>query len=105
MGENIVCAVIDVDCYPNTPELIKYGAPPYVGFEFWVKKKDRQVMTDFVKCALHEYGVQIIHIDNSHAKIVNEDDIHTPEKIIDVIERNKDHLFDECEYYYRKRCK
>ena len=61
MGENIVCAVIDVDCYPNTPEKIKYGAPPYVGFEFWVNKKD--------------------------------------------IERNKDHLFDECEYYYRKRCK
>ena len=44
LGENIVAAVIDVDCYQNTEEEIKYGGPKYLGFEFWVRKKEKEFM-------------------------------------------------------------
>ena len=101
--ENIICSVIDVDCYPNDPEDVKFGGPKFVGFEFWVKKSDKELMTNYVKCMLYEYGIPFININNSHYKIVNEKDIHTPLMIRSIIEENKDNKeLKPKEYYYRK---
>ena len=105
LGENIVAAVIDVDCYPNTEDNIKYGGPQYVGFEFWARKKDKEVVTNYVKCMLYEYNVPFINIRNTKSKIVNESELHTKEQIKDIIERNKDHMFEEYKIYSKKRCK
>lgn len=105
MGENIVCAVIDVDCYQNNPDDIKYGGPKFIGFEFYVRKKNKQVMTDYVRCMLYEYGVPVINIRNNISKIVNEDEIHTPEKVREVISKYRTRtLLEEGyrKYYCRK---
>ncbi|MBQ3306726.1 MAG: hypothetical protein IJG68_00875 [Bacilli bacterium] len=105
LGENIVAAVIDVDCYQNTEEEIKYGGPKYLGFEFWVRKKEKEFMTEYVRCMLHEYNVPIINIRNTKSKIVNETELHTLDQIREVIENNKDHMFEDYKYYSKKRCK
>ena len=105
LKENIVAAVIDVDCYPNTEENIKFGDPQYLGFEFWVRKREKEFMTNYVNCMLHEYGVPVINIKNTKSKIVNEAELHTLEQIKDIIERNKDHMYEDYKIYSKKRCK
>ena len=104
MAENIVCSIIDVDCYPNDDVDIRFGGPKFIGFEFYVRKKDKDVMKDYVTCMLHEYNIPIIGIRNTKSKIVNETQLHSVSTIRDVIEKYKDYA-SMCEGYRKIYCR
>ncbi len=102
---NIICSVINVDCYDKDKDDIKYGEQKYRAFQFLVKINDKEIMTNYIRCMLYEYGIPFVNINNRHYKIVNEKDIHTPDMIRSIIENNKDNEEFKSNNNYRKLVK
>lgn len=83
--ENIVCYVIDVDCLPNHPKDARFVGPKYIGFEFYVRKREKDIMKSYINCMLHEYNIPVICIKDFRTKIINEKQLHSKEQIKDII--------------------
>ena len=102
MKESVICSVIDVDCYQNSEKNIELGGPKYIGFEFLVRRSEKRMMTEFVRCMLHEYNIPVISIKNSKSIIATESEVITMEQIRESIEQNNNPIVEKGKVYYRK---
>ena len=105
MNNNLVnCSKISVDCVKNDPVDIRCGGPDYLGFDFYVKEELTDEMKNFISVTLESLEVPLTRIFISGKKVLEEKDVWTKEKIVEIIKKEASYLQSEAKRnYYSSR--
>lgn len=89
-----------VDCCHNDPVDVRSGGPEYLGFDFYVKPEEKEVLHEFIIESLKDLGVPLIKISSSDNKEIDEDKLWNKEKISESIIKESTYLISESRRSY-----
>ena len=98
---NIRCTKISVDCVYNDPVDIRCGGPEYLGFDFFVKEEDVQMMKEFITITLNSLEIPLISIYESGFVNLSPNKVWTKERIFECIKKDESYLKYEASRNYK----
>lgn len=93
--DRVECVLVKIDCVKNDPVDIRCGGPQYLGFDFYISKKDAVEMLEFIKKSLKENNVPVIDIDIMDETELAAGYVWTKEKIEKCIKENAKEYINE----------
>ena len=98
--KKVQCSTISIDCCHNDPVDIRCGGPDYLGFDFYVDKKDAQKMMQFIIVTIEQLRCPLLNITLGDDLTIDEDMVWTKEKILASLAREVEYLQSEAQRPY-----
>lgn len=100
-NKNIKGAKISVDCVPNDPVDIRCGGPEYLGFDFFVREEETEILKEFISITLNNFEIPITNIYVSNFLDLSPNEVWNKERIVECIKKEVDYLKHEASRNYK----
>lgn len=98
--KKVQCSTISVDCCHNDPVDIRCGGPEYLGFDFYVDKREVQKMMHFLIVTIEQLHCPLMNISIGEDIVMDEDQVWTKERILASIAKSVEELQEEARRSY-----